>query len=139
MSPILPALGLAVLVAAGPAAAQEAIRDGRYALVPHEDGFLRLDTRSGEVSRCTGDLDRLACRLLPDERRAYEEEIRRLTERLDALERRVELLETPAEPPPAVAEDLPTEDEIDRVMDIAEQAMRRFFSMVKELREELGR
>jgi hypothetical protein len=147
---ILLSLGLTFLVASTPLAAQEVTRDGRYALVPQGDGFLRLDTRSGEVSRCTGDIGQLACRLLPDERMAYEEELRRLEERLGMLERRVGLLEVPAVPPapadppapvdpPALTEELPTDNEVDRVMNIAEQVMRRFFAMVKELREEFGR
>ncbi|MDH3195642.1 MAG: hypothetical protein OEL78_04935, partial [Hyphomicrobiales bacterium] len=80
---LVPVLMLAL---AGPAAAQTVVREGRYAIVPVEDGFLRLDTRTGAVSRCTGKIGRLACRILPDERLAYEAEIGRLANRIDELE-----------------------------------------------------
>lgn len=149
MRHVLAAVGLAALVAL-PAAAQEVVRDGRYALVPHNDGFLRLDTATGEVSRCTGDIGRLACRLMPDERIAYEEEIRRLEDRIDILERRMAAIEVPPTPRrgrepeprlegPETTEELPSEDEIDRVFSLAEQMMRRLFDMARDLREEYGR
>ena len=35
-----------LLALAGPVSAQSVVREGRYALVPVEDGFLRLDTGS---------------------------------------------------------------------------------------------
>ncbi|HEX2256679.1 MAG TPA: hypothetical protein VHG92_08270 [Afifellaceae bacterium] len=144
----LAAAGLAALLAL-PAGAQEVVRDGRYSLVPHDDGFLRLDTATGEVSRCTGEIGRLACRLLPDERMAYEAEIRRLEDRIDVLERRMAALEVPTAPRggrnaepraegPDGADDLPSEDEVDRVFGLAEQMMRRLFDMARDLREEYG-
>ena len=48
---VVPVLALAL---AGPATAQSVVREGRYAMVPVEDGFLRLDTGTDAVSRCTG-------------------------------------------------------------------------------------
>lgn len=148
MKQLLAMAGLA-LVLAVPASAQDVVREGRYALVPQDDGFLRLDTRTGEVSRCTGEIGRLACRLLPDERMAYQEEILRLEDRIDILERRVAALEVPPEPrggrqaqprpeEPRASDDLPSEDEIDRVFGLAEQMMRRLFDMARDLREEYG-
>ena len=144
----LAAAGLAALLAI-PAGAQDVTREGRYALVPLENGFLRLDTESGEVSRCTGEIGRLACRLLPDERMAYEAEIRRLDDRVDILERRMAALEVPPAPrggrqavpradDPEASDDLPSEDEIDRVFTLAEEMMRRLFDMARDLREEYG-
>ena len=87
---VVPVLMLAL---AGPAAAQSVVREGRYAIVPVEDGFLRLDTVTGAVSRCTGKIGRLTCRVLPDERLAYEAEIGRLEDRIDELEARVAVME----------------------------------------------
>jgi hypothetical protein len=137
----LAAAGFAALLAL-PAMAQDVVRQGRYALVPHQDGFLRLDTGTGEVSRCTGEIGRLACRLLPDERMAYEEEIRRLEDRVMILERRVAALEVPAAPRaerrPEAEDDLPSEDELDRVFTLMEETMRRFFDMARDLKEEYG-
>jgi len=135
---LVPVLMLAL---AGPAAAQTVVREGRYAIVPVEDGFLRLDTRTGAVSRCTGKIGRLACRILPDERLAYEAEIGRLENRIDELEGRVAAVEKSRpfgglEAPDGDGE-LPSEEEIDKVMTLAEKVMRRFFGFVKELKRDL--
>lgn len=51
--------------------------NGRYTLSPVTDGFLRLDTRNGEVSICTN-RNGWTCRLVPDERTALDTEIGRL-------------------------------------------------------------
>ncbi len=136
---VVPVLMLAL---AGPAAAQNVVRDGRYAIVPVEDGFLRLDTGTGAVSRCTGTIDRLACRILPDERLAYEAEIGRLEDRIDELEGRMAFLEDKR---PFAGRDtlegdgeLPSDEDIDKVMTMAEKVMRRFFGFVKELKRDLN-
>ena len=117
---VVPVLTLAL---AGPAAAQTIVREGRYAMVPVEDGFLRLDTGTGAVSRCTGEIGRLTCRILPDERLAYEAEIDRLVESIDELEGRVTALEEKRvfgslDVPDGNGE-LPSEEEIDKVMTLA--------------------
>jgi hypothetical protein len=135
---VVPVLMLAL---AGPAAAQTVVRDGRYAIVPVEDGFLRLDTGTGAVSRCTGKIDRLTCRILPDERLAYEAEIGRLEDRIDELEERVAGIEKnrsfgSLDAPDGDGE-LPSEEEIDKVLTLAEKVMRRFFGFVKELKRDL--
>ena len=135
---VMPVLMLAL---AGPAAAQTVVREGRYAIVPVEDGFLRLDTRTGAVSRCTGKIGRLTCRILPDERLAYEAEIGRLEDRIDELEVRVADMEKnrtfgSLDAPDGDGE-LPSEEEIDKVMTLAEKIMRRFFGFVKELKRDL--
>jgi len=124
-----------------PVGAQSVVRDGRYAIVPVGDGFLRLDTGTGAVSRCTGKIDRLTCRILPDERLAYEAEIGRLEDRIDELEGRVAGLEKrrsfgSLEAPHDDGE-LPSEEEIDKVMTFAEKVMRRFFGFVKELKRDM--
>lgn len=135
---VVPVLMLAL---AGPAAAQNIVREGRYAIVPVEGGFLRLDTGTGAVSRCTGKIGRLTCRILPDERLAYEAEIGRLEDRIDELEGRVAVLEENRRFGSLDAPDdngeLPSEEEIDKVLTLAEKVMRRFFGFVKELKRDL--
>ena len=121
------------------ASAQE-VQD-RYVLVPTENGALRLDTETGEVSRCTGGTGATACRVLPEERLAYEAEIERLEDRLAALEGRITVLETTGprglrRDDPSAGSDLSVDREIDEAMDRAEYVMRRFFGLVKELRKE---
>jgi hypothetical protein len=135
---VVPVLMLAL---AGPAAAQSVVREGRYAIVPVEDGFMRLDTGTGAVSRCTGKIGRLTCRVLPDERLAYEAGIDRLEDRIDALEGRVAALEENRRFGGLDARErdgeLPSEEEIDKVLTLAEKVMRRFFGFVKELKRDL--
>ena len=134
---VMPVLMLAL---AGPAGAQSVVREGRYALVPVEDGFLRLDTGTGAVSRCTGKIGRLTCRILPDEQLAYEAEIGRLEDRIDELEGRVAVLEKNRTlgglDAPVSNGELPSEEEIDKVMTLVEKVMRRFFGFVKELKRD---
>ena len=135
---VVPVLMLAL---AGPAAAQSVVREGRYAIVPVEDGFMRLDTGTGAVSRCTGKIGRLTCRVLPDERLAYQAGIDRLEDRIDALEGRVAAVEENRRFGGLDARErdgkLPSEEEIDKVLTLAEKVMRRFFGFVKELKRDL--
>lgn len=135
---VVPVLMLALT---GPAAAQSVAREGRYAIVPVEDGFLRLDTGTGAVSRCTGKIGRLTCRILPDERLAYEAELGRLEDRIDEIEGRVALMEKNRafgnlDTPDGDGE-LPSEEKIDKVITLAEKVMRRFFGFVKELKRDM--
>ena len=125
---------LLVLLSAG-AFAQDTGVGGRYALVPTADGLIRLDTETGEVSRCTGDVAALACRLLPDERMAYEREIARLEDRIVTLEGRMEDLEAGGGRPFGM--DMPDEKDLDEALTLAEQMMRRFFDMVRGLKEDM--
>jgi hypothetical protein len=61
----------------GGAQASPDTENGRYTLSPVTDGFLRLNTRNGEVSICTN-TNGWTCRLVPDERTALDAEIGRL-------------------------------------------------------------
>jgi hypothetical protein len=51
---------------------------GRFAFSPVADGVLRLDTRNGSISVCSGKDINLICRSVPDERAALDAEIGRL-------------------------------------------------------------
>jgi len=131
---------LAASILATPAAAQTIKQDGRHALVVVDDGFIRLDTESGEVAYCTGEPDRLTCRLAPDERLAYIGEIERLEARIDDLEKRVAQMESVAEPSLDGGDDrfgLPSDEEIDKVMTTTDKIFRRFFGLVRELKKDL--
>jgi hypothetical protein len=52
--------------------------DGRYSFHRSGDGFIRLDSRTGEVAQCGWGSTGWACKLVPDERAALESEIGRL-------------------------------------------------------------
>jgi hypothetical protein len=86
-------LASGVLVAATVAArAQRAMPDqgnGRYSLVPRGEEFLRLDSRTGEVSICAWRGAGWACVGLPDDRAVYEVEIGRLMQENERLKRQL--------------------------------------------------
>lgn len=143
---------------AGPAMAQtthDPLNGDNYHIVEIDDGVLRIDRQSGEISECRESQNGWICRLTADDRLAYEAEINRLDAEVDRLEEALlaaqQALETgerdlslvpdgaPDRNEPSVRErlDLPTDDELDAVMDTAEEVMRRFFGMVRDLREDL--
>ncbi len=139
-------MGLAVLLAvivAGSVLAQEIRPDSRYVLVQSDNGLIRMDTKTGEVSRCSGDIAAMTCRLLPDERMAYEFEITRLEDRVIDLENRISALELAGNGKrdgsrgPALGLDLPDEKDLDEALTMAEQLMRRFFGMVRDMKDDM--
>lgn len=75
LAPTAAALLLASAAAAQPLPDSE---NGRYTFSTAEDGVLRLDTRSGQVSACTRKAGDWACYAVPDERAALDAEIGRL-------------------------------------------------------------
>lgn len=118
---------------------------GRYVLEPAEDGFVRLDRETGQMSFCRQQAGRLSCRLAADERQAYEAEIARLQERVELLEeglsgepgatedRQKSTDRLPATPQPENEE----ERQFEKAMDYAERALRRLFDVIKELGTDL--
>jgi hypothetical protein len=58
---------------------------GRYMLSQVPDGFVRLDTRTGEVALCSQRAVGWACQTAPEDRAAYEGEIARLRSENAAL------------------------------------------------------
>jgi len=136
-----------------PTFAQQAdnpVNGDQYHIVELEDGVLRIDRQTGDISECNETQNGWVCRLSADDRLAYEAEINRLDAEVDRLEE--ELLAAREAPEdnlsltpdsdadnPSVRErlDLPTDEELDAVMDTAEEVMRRFFGMVEGLREDL--
>lgn len=115
------------LLAAAPGLAEG---EGRYRMERTQDGLVRLDTVTGEVSLCREASGQIACRMAADERAAFEEE-------LDSLTRRVEALENAQKS--ALSDDkprLPSDEEIDRTMGIMERMMQRFMAIVKNLEGE---
>jgi len=74
------AVGLSLPVLA-PVLADEQAPDtagGRYSLNKVADGFIRLDTQTGEVALCSQREVGWACQTAPEDRIAYESEISRL-------------------------------------------------------------
>lgn len=137
-----PAIMLAVLIAF-PALAQETA-PGRYAMTPTNEGMLRLDRRSGEVSLCSNVAGNWACRSVPDDRIALENEIDRLNAENRRL--RVELGEPGGEGGDKRGHGdregegkkwwLPDDREVEEFRNFLEKMMREFRALVESLQQD---
>lgn len=117
---------LALLLVAAPAAAQE----NRFVIEPSGEGFVRLDSHTGEISVCSEAEGQIVCRMAADERRALEEEIDLLEERIAALEKTLE------ERTGGQENRFPTDEEIDRTFGVMEKLMRRFMGVIEDIEKE---
>jgi hypothetical protein len=135
----------------GPARAQNSPADtdqGRFSFHKVDDGFLRLDTRSGQVSLCNHKSLGWACETIPDERMALENEIARLQTGNAVLKK--ELLARGLSLPEAVRPDppfakngdnlelkLPSQADVDRVMTFVERVWRRMLEAMGNLQKDM--
>ncbi|PWV99872.1 hypothetical protein DFR52_10371 [Hoeflea marina] len=136
--PVSLALLLALLLAAGPTLAQDGLAN-RFTMQKTENGFVRLDTQTGEMSLCTEAEGGIVCRMAADERRAFEEQFASLSGRVAALEALADIdgRQSPMIAPPDRA--LPDDAEIERTLGVMEKMMRGFFGMIDELRTDRER
>lgn len=137
-------VSVAVLTAV-PARAQPAPEgeSGRFTFNKAEDGYLRLDTRTGQVSLCARKPVGWACSPVPDERNALEAEIARLQNdngllKKELLARNIALPGTVRPDQPAAKENqptvklpevelkLPSDSDLDRVFSFMDKVWRRF-------------
>lgn len=111
---------------------------GRYTMSEVDGGFLRLDTANGRLSFCFRKEVDWVCELVPDDRTAYETEIAELMEENQQLKQDVEALKRGDEENTDTLH-LPSREDVDRLMTFFDQMMRRFFDMVKSLKDEAKR
>lgn len=120
--------------------------DGRYTFHRLDDSFVRLDTRTGQVSACRRGDAGWACQAVPDERSALESEIGRLQADNAAL--KAELLArglplpggVKANPPSAKGPDVartPSDAQIDNAMAVLERVWRRMVEIMANTQREL--
>jgi hypothetical protein len=156
------AIAATVLLAGSAAVAQSApdTENGRYAMAPAGDGFLRLDTRSGAMSTCSNSSAGWACYTVPDERAAMDAEIGRLQADNDRLKAELAAREPTVsgktdealpksdslkKPEPKVAEGerkieipLPSDQDMDRMMSFVERAWRRLIEMANRVQRDVN-
>jgi hypothetical protein len=137
------ACGLSPAIAQAPEASTP-----RYAFNPVNDGFLRLDNSTGQVSFCNQTSAGWACQAVPEDRAALEKEIARLQDEVASLKSQVAALrEPPMVRPPA---DLtpPTEkrddaarlrEDVDRARVAIETAWRRLVDMISNFQKDVLR
>ena len=143
-------LALIVASVAVPVCAQSAPpehEDSRYTFNRADDGYLRLDGRTGQVSICSRRAVGWACQLVPDERGALEAEIARLQGETAALKK--ELLARnlplpgsikPDPPAPKAVEprlQLPSDAEVDKMLAFIEKVWRRLVEMIVSLQKDM--
>jgi hypothetical protein len=134
--------------------------NGRFTLSPTDDGLLRLDTRTGAVSTCNNSGAGWACYVVPDERKALDDEIGRLQADNEKLKAKLAEPEAPVagkidEPlpksdslrksEPKVAEGerkieipLPSDRDVDRVMSFLEKAWRRLIEIANRVQRDVN-
>ena len=157
LGPLVLIGGISLLCA--PAQAQEATaptsEEGRYTFHRLQDTFVRLDSRTGQVSTCTYGGSGWMCKAAPDERAALESEIGRLQGDNAALKK--ELLArglalpggVKADPPVARAPDKapdkppevkgPSDEEIEKLKSFLGDVWRRLVEMIANLQREMQR
>jgi hypothetical protein len=123
---LVPGLVLAGLV--GAASGEEV---ERYRLEKTDTGYVRMDTATGEMSICEERTGQLVCKLAADERAAFQDDIDRLQAKLEGIEARVAKLEDRAIPEAL----LPSDEQVDKSLDIMEKFFDRFMGIMKELDE----
>ena len=145
------ALLAAALALSTPALAQDASTpgadDGRFSFHRVQDGFLRLDNRTGQVSMCVRQSAGWACRAVADERAVLESEIARLQTDNVALKKEMLAKGLPlpggmkAEPPVARGGDqelkLPSNAELERMMAFVEKVWRRLVEMMVNIQRDM--
>lgn len=149
-------LGTLLLAAGGTLYAQSPAPDrpdgdpSRFSFHRSDNGYVRLDRRSGDVSFCARGKNGWECLATADERAAYESEIGRLQAENAALKKTLldNGLSLPREgvaappsgaPKPAPEAKTPSDAEIDRVMSIFERIWRRLVEMMVNLQRDLNK
>jgi hypothetical protein len=141
-------MSLAAFAAASAQPSTPDSENGRYSFNPMADGVLRLDTRTGQVSRCSQSDVGWTCNAVPDERSALESEIARLqgenaTLKKELLARGLPLPGGPS--PPSAAKPgepelkLPSDAEVDKVISFLEKAWRRLLEMGRGVQKDVER
>jgi predicted DNA-binding protein YlxM (UPF0122 family) len=125
-------------------AVAQATEPDRYRLEKTPNGYVRMDTRTGEMSVCQEKWGELVCKMAADERTAVQDEIERLQtdmkaleDRLatvKALEERVKTLENSLTA--KIENSLPTEEDFNKTMSYMERFFRSFMAIVKDFESE---
>ena len=121
--------------------------DARYTFHRADNGYLRLDGRTGQVSSCTRRTVGWACQAVPDERAALEAEIARLQGenaalKKDILARNLALPGTtkpdaPAAKPEEPRMQLPSDADLNKMMGFLEKVWRRLVEMIVSLQKDV--
>ena len=108
----------------------------RYRLEKSDNGYVRMDTKTGAMSVCEERSGQLVCKMAADERAALQDEIDRLQSSVKALDERVAKLEST--PSARLESNLPSEEDFNKTMSYMERFFRSFMDIVKDMDKENG-
>lgn len=142
-------IAIAILLGGSAIAEQATSTTGRYQIAPDEDGFVRLDTRTGTLTHCKKRETVWHCEILDEDRPEIDRDIQslreaavalnaelgRLNERLGAIE---ESLDATGVPPPAKIDPaiVDREEALDQAPSLTERIMQRLFDMIRDMKSE---
>ena len=148
------AIAISLVCAASPAFAQgpdakPQSPPARYSFNRVDDGFLRLDNVSGQVTFCSLHGAAWACQAVPEDRAALEKEIARLQDQVASLQSEVAVLREPPPPPRPPADLTPRTGKSDDAMQLrkdieraraaVENAWRRLVDMIVNFQQDMMR
>jgi hypothetical protein len=121
--------------------------NGRYSSYPLADGVVRLDTRTGQMSRCGRSESGWACTTIPDERAALEAEIARLQDENVKLKKELltrglpvpEMSRPFTAKPEAPELKLPSDAEVDKILSFFEKVWRRLIDIARTVQKDAER
>ncbi|MEO0729219.1 MAG: hypothetical protein AAFR23_09360 [Pseudomonadota bacterium] len=143
-------VALAALAVGSAAAPTSVSADGRYTMSPSGEGFVRLDTKTGEMAFCTKSATAWTCTEMDDPAKTLREENARLKKENNALQSEIAKLDqnklddpnSQSDDPPARPAfpklKLPTEKEVDQALSYFERMMKKFRDTMQELRDGTG-
>ena len=89
-----------------------------------DDGFVRLDNKTGQVAHCTPRNVGWACEAVPEDRAALEKQVARLQEEVASLKKEIAALRAASPPPPPSPEKepgvslrMPSQEDVARARD----------------------
>ena len=120
--------------------------EGRFTFGRMDDGYVRLDNRTGQVSFCSKRSVGWTCQLAPEDLGSLENEIARLQEENVSLKKEFLARGLPlpgsikSDPPVAQNErpsTLPSDPNVERMKAMVEKAWRRLVDMISALQKEM--
>lgn len=124
--------------------------DARWSFKRVDDGFVRLDGKTGQVAHCTPVHPGWTCQAVSENRSALEQQIKDLQDQVAALKQQVAALRAaapspaPAPPPtppqePSVSLRMPTQQDVDRARDYLTGAWHHLVRMIQHFQHDVLR